>query len=180
MVQAHLDLLDAQREAALAAVADLTEAQLWQRPAPRAWSIGEMLHHNYRLMHSAMLYIRPVWQLFGWWGRRQRHRPYLRDIPDLYRQGNFPMWVGFLWRPRYNARRPLTLAQLQAELRQLHSDIRTFYMDKEEDILGNLYLFDPYFGWLNLITSLRLGIHHDQLHYEDVIALARAWRTPAS
>jgi len=35
-------------------------------------------------------------------------------------------------------------------------------------VLGNLYLYDPVFGWCNLIVTLRIGIYHDQLHYDDV------------
>jgi len=36
-------------------------------------------------------------------------------------------------------------------------------------VLGNLYLYDPFFGWCNLIVTLRIGVHQDQLHHEDVI-----------
>ena len=42
--------------------------------------------------------------------------------------------------------------------------------------LGNVYLLDPLFGWLNLITTLRMGVHHDQLHYDDVIQQAREFQ----
>jgi CRISPR-associated protein Csb1 len=65
--------------------------------------------------------------------------------------------------------KPVPLETLKAELRGLHSDIRQFYEDKEEDILGNLHLYDPVFGWINLIVTLRIGIYHDQLHFDDVI-----------
>jgi hypothetical protein len=63
-------------------------------------------------------------------------------------------------------------AALAEELRSLHWNIRGFYQGKDEAVLGNLAVYDPYFGWLNLIVTLRLGIYHDQLHYEDVIRLA--------
>ena len=39
-------------------------------------------------------------------------------------------------------------------------------------MLGNLYLYDPWFGWCNLIVTLRIGIYHDQLHYDDVMKQA--------
>jgi hypothetical protein len=102
-----------------------------------------------------------------------RHRrPYKTEIADLYRDPKFPHWVGFLWTPRYNLRKPATLQTLKTDLRQLHAKIRHFYEGKDEEVLGNLSLFDPYFGWCNLIVTLRIGIYHDQLHYEDVIKLA--------
>ena len=43
-------------------------------------------------------------------------------------------------------------------------------------MLGNLYLYDPWFGWCNLIVTLRIGIYHDQLHYEDIIKRAEEFR----
>ena len=60
------------------------------------------------------------------------------------------------------------LEVLKSETRNLHMKIRKFYNDKDEDLLGNLYLYDPLFGWCNLIVTLRIGIYHDQLHYDDV------------
>ena len=54
----YLDLLDSQREAALAAVSGLAEEKLWQHPAPRERSIGEILNHNYLLIASTMPYVR--------------------------------------------------------------------------------------------------------------------------
>jgi hypothetical protein len=84
--------------------------------------------------------------------------------------------VGFLWTPRYNTRKPVSLEQLRSELRTLHADVRNFYEGKDENILGNLYLYDPLFGWCNLIVTLRIGIYHDQLHYDDVIRQSRHFR----
>ena len=173
-IQAHLDLLDAQRERALAALAGLSDAQIWQRPAPKEWSMGEILNHNYLLIASAMPLVRGAWRFLGWFGRWRRQRPYKTDIPDLYRTGKFPMWTGFIWTPRHNALKPVPLTQLAIDLQDLHARVREFYAGKEEDVLGNIYLYDPLFGFLNLITTLRLGIYHDQLHYDDVIKQAQA------
>jgi hypothetical protein len=68
------------------------------------------------------------------------------------------------------------LEKLKSEIRELHAGIRQFYEDKDEDVLGNLYLFDPLFGWCNLIVTLRIGIYHDQLHFDDVIKQVVAFR----
>jgi hypothetical protein len=171
VIDSYLDLLDSQREAALAALDGLAEERLWQRPAPKEWSIGEILSHNYLLIASTMPYVRLVWRCFRWYGSSRRARPYQTDTPDVYRSGRFPMWVGFLWTPRHNPRRPVSLEQLKTELRDLHRQVRDFYSGKDEAVLGNISLYDPYFGWLNLIITLRIGIYHDQLHYEDVIKL---------
>jgi len=41
----YLVLMDSQRESAFATLEGLTDSQLWQRPAPKEWSIGEILDH---------------------------------------------------------------------------------------------------------------------------------------
>ena len=113
-----------------------------------------------------------MWKLGSWYGRLRRNRPYKTEIEDLYRSPKFPQWVGFMWTPRYNTRKPVSIEALKTELRTLHADVRRFYEGKDEDVLGNLYLYDPLFGWCNLIVTLRIGIYHDQLHYDDVIKQA--------
>jgi hypothetical protein len=68
---------------------------------------------------------------------------------------------------------PVSLAILKAETEEMHAKVREFYSGKDPDLLGNLYLYDPIFGWCNLIVTLRIGIYHDQLHYEDAVKQAR-------
>lgn len=169
IVASYVDLLDAQRESAFVALDGLTDAQLWERPAPKEWSIGEILDHNYLLFASFLPVVQRMWDWGGWYGRLRRNRPYKTEIEDLYRSPKFPQWVGFMWTPRYNTRKPVPLEALKTELRTLHTQVRRFYEGRDEDVLGNLYLYDPLFGWCNLIVTLRIGIYHDQLHYDDVI-----------
>lgn len=176
VVDQYLKLLDAQRESAFAALDGLTDSQLWQRPAPKEWSIGEILDHNYLLFASTYPAVQWIWNLNSWYGRLRRKRPYKTEIEDLYRSPKFPQWVGFLWTPRYNTRKPVSFDQLKVELRTLHTNVRKFYEDKDEAVLGNLYLYDPLFGWCNLIVTLRIGIYHDQLHYDDVIKQSQQFR----
>ena len=176
VVHKYLDLLDSQRESSFAALEGLTDSQLWQRPAPKEWSIGEILDHNYLLSASFLLIVEWIWKLNNWYGRLRHNRPYKTEIEDLYRNPKFPHWVGFLWKPRHNTRKPASLEVLKSETRNLHMKIRKFYNDKDEDLLGNLYLYDPLFGWCNLIVTLRIGIYHDQLHYDDAIKHAARFK----
>jgi hypothetical protein len=164
-----LDLMDCQRESAFAALDGLSDSQLWQRPAPKEWSIGEILDHNIRLYDTFYPLVKNMWTWFRWYGEWKQNRPYARDIEDVYRRPSFPHWVGFLWPPKYTPHKPVSLTVLKAETEAMHSKVRLLYADKNPDILGNLYLYDPVFGWCNLIITLRIGIHHDQLHYDDVI-----------
>lgn len=170
IIPTYLDLLDNQREAALAAVATLTPTQLWQRPAPKEWSVGEILDHNYLLVARTLPLLKGAWRWLHKRGERRRARPYAIDAADPY-TADFPMWVGFLWTPRYKAQNPIPLTQIATNLRDLHHQVRLFYTGKDEDVLGNIYLYDPLLGWLNMIGALRVGIHHDQLHYRDIFQM---------
>jgi hypothetical protein len=176
VVSAYLDLLDSQREAAFSALEGLTEAQIWQRPAPKEWCLGEILDHNYLLIGSTFPYVKAAWKVQQRGAERRRERPYATEIEDPYRKSSFPMWVGFLWKPRYTTRQPAPVEKLKAENRDLHAAVRTFYTDKDPALLGNAFVYDPLFGSINLIITLRIGIYHDQLHFDDVFKMAAALR----
>lgn len=172
----YLELMDSQRESTFTVLDGLANSQLWQRPAAKEWSIGEILDHNYLLFASMVTAVQWMWKLNGWYGHLRRHRPFKTEIEDLYRSPKFPHWVGFLWTPRFNTRKPVSLEMLKSEIRSLHVKVREFYESRDVDVLGNLYLYDPVFGWCNLIVTLRIGIYHDQLHYDDVVRLAAQFK----
>ena len=172
IIQQYLDLLDSQREVALATIEALTEEQIWQRPAAREWCIGEILDHNVRLFESMLPGLRMGWAALGWYGRLRRNRPYPVEIENIYKRPSFPMWTGFLWTPKFNPRKRAPLAGLRAEMESVHSRTRAFYSNKDLAVLGNIYGYDPAVGVVNLIQALKVGIDHDQLHFDDVIRMA--------
>jgi len=63
IVQQYLNLLDSQRESAFTALDGVTEGQIWQRPAPREWCLGEILDHNYLLIASTFPYVKTAWKV---------------------------------------------------------------------------------------------------------------------
>jgi len=168
----YLDLMDLQRKTAFASLEGLGEARLWQRPAPGEWCIGEILDHTVRLFESILPGLRTAWGVFAWYGRLRCNRPYPVVIENVYKRPNFPMWTGFLWTPKFNPSKPIPLADLQAGSESVHRRAREFYTGKDLDALGNIYGWDPAIGVVNLIQALKVGIDHDQLHYEDAIKLA--------
>lgn len=172
----YMNIMDSQRIAAFATLERLNNSQLWQRPAPKEWSIGEILDHNMRLYDTFLPLVNGMWNWFRWYGERKRTRLYSIEVEDVYRSPSFPHWVGFLWPPKHTPARPVPLSVLKSETELIHAKIRAFYEGKESDVLGNLYLYDPIFGWCNLIVTLRIGIYHDQLHYDDALKQARALR----
>ena len=86
------------------------------------------------------------------------------------------MHVGWMWPPR---RVPVPLATLRAEMETTHRRVRRFYEAKEADVIGNIYYYDPAVGLLNLIQALRVGLYHDQLHFEDALKLAARFKAQA-
>jgi hypothetical protein len=176
IVQQYLDLLDSQRESAFAALDGLTEAQIWQRPAPKEWCLGEILDHNYLLIGTTFPYVKAAWKAQQRRAEKHRDRSYATEIEDPYHKPTFPMWVGFLWKPRYTPKNPVPLEKLKEENRTLHRDVRAFYSGKEQCLLGNSFVYDPLFGSINLIVTLRIGIYHDQLHFDDVFMMVKAMK----
>jgi hypothetical protein len=168
----YLDRLNAQRKAVFEALEGLSEEQIWQRPAPREWCIGEILSHTVRFFDSFLPALRFMWRICGWYGRLRRGRPYAVEIENVYERPSFPMWTGFLWTPQHNPTKPVPRAVLREEVESTHSRVRAFYSGKDPDVLGNIYAFDPAIGVVNLITAVKVGIDHDQLHYDDVIEMA--------
>ena len=177
VIQNYLDLLDSQRELAFTGLDGLTEEQLWQRPAPKEWCIGEILDHNYLLIGSTFPYVKAAWKTQQRRAERRRERAYTTEIEDPYRKPSFPMWVGFLWKPRYTPRKPVPLEKLKTENRDLHAAVRAFYTEKDPALLGHTFVYDPLFGSINLIVTLRIGIYHDQLHFDDVFKMAEGLRS---
>lgn len=177
IVSTYLSLLDSQREAAFAALDGLTESQIWQRPAPKEWCIGEILDHNVRLFESMLPGLHAAWAALGWLGRLRRGRPYPEEIENIYKKPTFPMWTGFLWTPKCNPKRPVPLAALEAGMESVHARTRAFYTGKDPAVLGNIYGYDPAVGVVNLIQALKVGIDHDQLHFDDVVKMASALKT---
>lgn len=172
IIEEYLDLLDHQCEAVFASLDGLREEQLWQRPAPREWCIGEILSHTARMLASFLPFLQVTWVLCGWYGRLRRNRPYRVEIDNVYKRSSFPMWTGFLWPPRHTPSKPVPLTVLRAEVESIHSRVRAFYTGKDQDVLGNVHAYDPAIGVVNLITALKVGIDHDQLHYDDVLKMA--------
>ena len=172
IVKQYLDLLDSQRETAFAALDGLTEFQIWLRPEPKEWCLGEILDHNYLLIASTIPLVRLAWRLQHRAAYRKRSKPYSTEIDDPYHKASFPMWVGFLWKPRFTPDRQVPLDKVMDENRVLHAVVRSFYESKDPDLLGHVHVFDPLFGFINLIVTLRIGIYHDQLHFDDVLKRA--------
>jgi hypothetical protein len=106
-IAVYLDRLDTQRQAVLASLDGLTEDQIWQRPAPKEWCIGEILSHTERFFSSFLPGLRFIWRFLGWYGRLRRQRPCAVEIENVYKRPNFPMWTGFLWTPRHNPQKPV-------------------------------------------------------------------------
>lgn len=177
IVRNYLDLLDSQREIAFTSLGGLTEEQIWQRPRPKEWCIGEILNHNYLVFSSVFPYVKASWETQKHRAEKRCERTYATEIEDPYRKPSFPMWVGFLWKPRYTPSKPVPLEKLKTENRNLHASVRAFYAEKDPALLGHIFVYDPLLGSLNLIITLRIGIYHDQLHFDDVFKIAEALRS---
>jgi hypothetical protein len=129
------------------------------------------------LFASSLPVVKFAWFMQKKRALKRRQHSYQSQIEDPYHKSSFPMWVGFLWKPRHTPKKPVTMDQLASEQRSMHAAVRTFFKDKPPALLGNVFIFDPFFGGINLIITLRIGIFHDQLHYEDIARLVQRIKT---
>ncbi len=90
-----------------------------------------MLDHNFLLIATTLPYVKFAWNSQQRRAAKRREHPYAIEIADPYRKSKFPMWVGFLWKPRYSQKHPITFESLKAENRNLHAAVRAFYADKD-------------------------------------------------
>jgi hypothetical protein len=174
IVPTYLDLMNRQTNEIFSEVKKLSKEQLWQRPSPKEWSAGEILNHNHLMLKTSFQAILFSWNLFHGLAKLLRNRSYASETDNIYLRKRFPMWVGFMWRPIYTPRNPVPLATLKTEAKDLQTHIRGFYSGMDEDLLGNVYIYDPIFGRVNLIVMLRIGIYHDELHYTDIRKMVNA------
>ena len=167
-VAEYLELMDREREACFASLEGISHEQIWWRPADGEWSIGETLDHL-RVFTASMVWIfRITWSVELPWAKLRLHRPYEVEIENHYARPDFPMNVGWIWAPKHRPDKPLPLPALKGRLSDIHQQARMFYAGREPDLLGHVSLYDPVMGWMNLVQALRLGIYHDELHYEVI------------
>jgi hypothetical protein len=179
-VAAYLDLLDAQHREVFALLENVPAEQLWQRPAAGEWSIGEILDHTRILNRSFRRIFKVVWVVLRPLAWLRRHKPYETEIDDVYARPDFPMSVGWLWKPKHDPADLIPLDQLRRETAVEHQKIRAWFEARDEAVLGHVNLYDPVIGWLNMVQALRVAVYHDALHFRDIAQMAAQWRNPDS
>jgi hypothetical protein len=163
--------MHAQRRAVFEPLEGISQETLWLRPEPDEWSIGENLDHTRVLNSSTLVLLKVVWVVLLPVALLRKDQIYDVDYENVYLRPDFPMNVGWLWPPRHTAARPVSLDRLQKELCEVHGRIERFYHSRDPALLGNLPLWDPAIGSLNMIQALRVGLYHDQLHYDHIRSL---------
>lgn len=170
------DRMVSQREEVFAALAGLTDAQLWFRAAPDEWSIGENVDHLRAVYLAFLPWLRAAWAVLHPLARLRRAKPYRIEIDNVYRRPSFPQKVGWLFPSRYTPHRPAPLDVLYAGVHEAHAQASAFYAGKDPDVLGHVVLWDPAIGSVNLIQALRVAVFHDEVHIDSIRQMIKAGR----
>lgn len=168
ILREYLDLMDAQREGVFSRLENITHDELWHRPGQNNWSIGENIDHLRVIYVSTLNLFNIAWILLYPLAYLCREKPFQADIDNVYRRPGFPQNVGWIWPPKYTPIYPVSLTDLKRGLIQTHGQVRTFFTGKQPEVLGNLPLYDPAIGRINMIQALRVGIYHDELHFSEI------------
>jgi hypothetical protein len=167
-IKNHLDLLETQRSSIFASLIDVPDERIWQPPAEREWCVGEILDQMQVIYRSFLPVVRLAYFLLLPPAWLRRNQPYATEIDDVYRRPSMPQNVGWLWPPRYTPRRPTSIEILRKNLTKQHMNAAHFFLSRPPDLLGNVKVFDPPIGWLNLIQTLQVAAYHDRLHIEQI------------
>lgn len=168
ILREYLDLMDAQREDMFSRLENITRDELWRRPGQNKWSIGENIDHLRVIYASTLNLFNIAWISLYPLAYLRREKPFQAGIDNVYRRHGFPQNVGWIWPPKYTPIHPVSLTDLKRGLVQIHRQVRTFFTDKPPGMLGNLPLYDPAIGCINMIQALRVGIYHDELHFSEI------------
>jgi len=168
IVLTYLELMDQQRAQLFADLEGISDADVWQVPGEKDWSIGENLDHLRAINSSTLTLFKITWLFLKPLAKLRYDRPYQVDIDNVYKRPGFPLNTGWIWPPKYTPSKPTSLDVLKGNLTKTHADIRKFFTGKDLDYLGHVSLYDPVMGWLNLIRALRVGLYHEDLHLEQI------------
>ena len=160
--------MDLQRQGLFSNLSGISDGLLWHRPAPNVWSVGENLDHSRVFNKSMLRLLRVAWALLLPVAKLRRSKPYEVDYDNVYERPNFPMNTGWMWPARHTPERPLSHAELEQGLTDVHCQAHFFYSSKDPDLLGHVPVYDPVIGRMNLIQALRVALYHDELHFDHV------------
>lgn len=169
----YIQLMDSQRQELYTQLGGIPAELVWKRPEAGAWSIGENLDHLRVIYESFLSLFNFAWVILQPWAKLTRNRPCILEIDNVYRRPGFPQKVGWIWPPKYKPENPLPLDTLRNNLEKTHARVAEFYLSKDSDLLAHTPLYDPAIGSLNLIQALRVGVYHDSMHAEQILATYR-------
>lgn len=164
-----LSLIHSQREGLFEKLDVIPAYLLWKKPSKEEWSIGENLDHLRVIYKSWMGFVKASWFFFAPIARLQRDRSIRIEIDNVYRRPGFPQKVGWMWPPYYTPGRPAAYDFLKQNLVITHQQVEKFYLARDVLLLGNVTLYDPAIGNLNLIQALRVAVYHDEMHIEQIL-----------
>jgi hypothetical protein len=167
-VAAYLRLMHRQRDEIFAQFDVISEDDLWQRPGPHDWSIGENLDHLRVIYGRTLPLLKACWIVQRPFVPLLWRRPYDVAIDNVYLRPGFPQNVGWIWPPAYTPGQPVPLRVLDRNLRAAHMETESFFAGRLPHLLGHTQLYDPPIGRLNMIQALRVGIYHDELHFAAI------------
>jgi hypothetical protein len=175
-----LEQMDKQRVELFSVLEVITGEQLWFRPSPGAWSIGENVDHLRTIYASMLPLFQAAWAVLHPLARLRRRMPYRVEIDNVYRRPGFPQKVGWMWPPRYTPTRPVSLDILREGMDAIQARVSAFYRSKDPDLLGHVVLWDPAIGTLNLIQALLVGVYHDEVHIDSIQTMLRSFLKPSA
>lgn len=167
-VEQCLENMVRQHDMTFARLEGLGEDDLWQRPAPKEWSIGEIIDHARAHYESMLPVLERNWVLLRIVAALRQNLPYPMEI-DLRERASRPLQAtDGLWTGRLQPQSRTSLLRLKEDMACAHQKIIMFYREKPANLLGHVWMYDAEFGWINLVQGLHVNAYRDDLHYKAI------------
>lgn len=168
----HFETLEQQRHMLFPVLESLSFNQLWERPKPNKWSIGEAMYHLYlitRMLRVAAQITIPSMKLFA---QMRRNKPFETETYDIYKEyqqkNKRGMKAPFILDPPKKIHRSLNFSELINLLHVETNNIARMVENIDEDIAGHIIFFDPIAHHPNLIQAVQLLAIHEAHHFRII------------
>ncbi|TSB45543.1 DinB family protein [Alkalicoccobacillus porphyridii] len=167
MMLIYFNQLSDQRETFLSSV---VEKDVWQRPLPEKWSIGETMYHlllllkRFRQINVGYLHLaKPLAHL----NRQKSFKTESENIYEHYQQHHSrAMKAPPFIKPPSKLQEKITYKDMITELNVETRKLKSMLSNIDENIAGHIRYPDPPAHYPNLIQAIHLLVIHEQHHFK--------------
>lgn len=167
-IENYFNLVEKQREVFYQLVSQ-SKSELWERPLPDKWSVGETLYHLYLMVRLVRRFSTIYLPLAKPIANLRKNHHYQTSIHNIYveyiQKKKRPMKAPYVLTPLKNLSHAYTLLEIQQLLVIETNKLKKLVAELEEPVAGLIRFPDPIACYPNIIQSIHLLAIHEQHHF---------------